>query len=70
MGLPTGVTGLTTNLKSTITNVTTTLSNTVATITVASTTGIVAGMEVTQTSTPPGELAPDTTVQSVDSIHQ
>ena len=70
MGLPTGVTGLTTNLKSTITNVTTTLSNTVATITVASTTGIVAGMEVTQTSTPPGELAPDTTVQSVDSATQ
>ena len=47
-------------------NITTTLDSTSTQITVTSTTGIVAGMTVTETGTGPGELAINTTVASVD----
>ena len=70
LALPGDVTGVSTNLKAQITGVTTTLNPASYQITVASTTGIVAGMLVNGGDTDVGVLAAGTTVQSVDSATQ
>lgn len=68
--LPKTITGRTTTLKSQVTGVSTTLSNSSPSITVSSTTGIIAGMTVSAGIDDNGQLAPQTTVQSVDSLTQ
>jgi hypothetical protein len=65
-GLPLSITGVNTNLKSVVLNVSTTLSTLSNQITVASTTGIIAGMEVFNGGSDVGVLGPSTSVQSID----
>lgn len=66
--LPGAVTGVSTSLRGQVSAVSTTLSTSSAQITVASTTGIVVGMNVTPAGgDQTGTLAANTTVQSVDS---
>ena len=65
IGLPFPVTGVTTTLRSIVQNISATLSTATATITVASTAGILAGMEVYQDVNDVGALFPNTTVASV-----
>ena len=67
LGLPVDITGLTTTLKSTVTGISATLSTAATQITIASTAGITQGMEVFSGGTDVGQVAPDTTVASVDS---
>jgi hypothetical protein len=68
--LPAPVTGVSTNLKGSVEGVSTTLNTGSSVITVASTTGILAGMEVTAALTSTGILSPATTVLTVDSLTQ
>jgi len=68
--LPKTISGISTNLKSQVSNVSTTLSDTSAVITVSSTTGILSGMLVSADVNDTGELTPNTTVFSVDSLTQ
>lgn len=68
--LSAGVTGVAATLPGQKNNVSTTLSTGSAQITVASTTGIVAGMNVFNGQSDTGILQPSTTVQSVDSATQ
>jgi hypothetical protein len=69
--LPQTVSNISTNLKGRVTNVSTTLSNTSPIITVASTTGILAGMVVSQDfQNSTGFLLQGTNVLSVDSLTQ
>ena len=65
--LPSGQTGISATLPGQVLNVSTTLSSSSTQITVADTTGIVAGMQVFNGQSDIGILAPNTTVQSVDS---
>jgi hypothetical protein len=66
--LPSSITGVNTNLKGEILNLPTTLSSTSTTITVSSTVGIVAGMQVFNGAGDVGQLAQNTTVQSVTNL--
>jgi len=69
--LPGAITGITTNLKGRVDGVSTTLSNSSPTITVSSTSGIVAGMNVSvDFLTSVGVLQQGTTVLSVDGLTQ
>ena len=65
--LPQAVTNVSTTLNGAIVNVSTTLSDSSASITVSDTTGIVEGMQVSGSFEDVGQLAPSTTVLSVDS---
>jgi hypothetical protein len=67
LNLPGNITGVTGNTKGRVAGVSTTLSDVSAIITVASTTGIFAGMTVDTEDGSVGNLAEQTTVQSVDS---
>jgi hypothetical protein len=64
--LPTGVSGLTTTVTASVIGLATVLSTSSTQITVSSTTGILQGMQVFGGGTDPGQLAPETTVASVD----
>lgn len=68
--LPVPVTGVSTNLKGSVEGVSTTLNTGSSVITVASTTGILAGMEVTAATGSTGSLSPLTTVLTVNSLTQ
>ena len=70
LNLPGVITGVTGNTNGQVTGVSTTLSDLSAVITVASTTGILAGMQVNTEDGSVGNLAEQTTVQSVDSATQ
>ena len=65
--LPGSLTGITGDLKGNVSGLSTTLSSASTQITVASTTGIVPGMEVGGGQVDVGQLAPNTTVSTVDS---
>jgi|11BtaG_2_1085332.scaffolds.fasta_scaffold00216_10 hypothetical protein len=67
LNLPGNITGVTGNTNGQVAGVSTTLSDVSATITVASTTGILPGMSVNTEDGSVGNLAEQTTVQSVDS---
>jgi hypothetical protein len=67
LSLPTGVSGISVTLPGEVSGVSTTLNNASAQITVASTTGIVVGMSVTQDPGDVGIIDPTATVQSIDS---
>ena len=66
LGLPTGLSGVATTIPGRKQGVSTTLSTASAQITVASTVGIVAGMNVIGNQTNTGQIAVGTTVASVD----
>jgi hypothetical protein len=68
--LPVPVTGVTTNLKGLVEGVSTTLNTGSSVITVSSTTGILAGMEVTTALGSTGSVSPLTTVLTVNSLTQ
>ena len=70
ISLPGVITGVTGNTNGQVTGVSTTLSDVSAVITVASTTGILQGMNVSTEDGSVGSLAENTTVQSVDSATQ
>jgi hypothetical protein len=66
--LPSNITNVTTTLKGSVSNISSTLSDTSPNITVSSTTGIVEGMVVSAQPTDAGQLSPNTTVLSVNSL--
>jgi len=68
LSLPVAVTGISTNLPGIKSNVSTTLSTSSSQITVSSTSGIVAGMLITQAPGGDGSINPISTVVSVDSL--
>ena len=67
---PTGVSGISGSLKGSVFNLSSTLSTASPIVTVSSTSGLVAGMEVSVDITSVGQLAIGTTIQSVDSQTQ
>ena len=70
LALPQQQTNISTTLPGEVTGVSTTLSTATAQITVASTTGIIQGMNVINSGSDVGNLAQNTTVSSVDSATQ
>jgi len=70
LSLPSGVSGISANLRGTVNDLTTTLSTASTTITVSSTAGIIPGMQLNVAQGSIGVLSPGTTVSSITNSTQ